>query len=133
MDQPPIDIPDHPDDDERCPECGNVMTQDWEGDPDVIGGTRELSVCSKCPVVIAADQWHEDFLKEIVRSSDPELIVSVPVATLKKLAGACHAAAQWYGAGRVMNEPGAGPMAKEMIDLLGEVEDLILNAQGRQR
>jgi hypothetical protein len=46
-----LDRWDAQDDDGRpnCPTCGEPMTHDWEGDPDVIGGTRDFYICEECP------------------------------------------------------------------------------------
>lgn len=32
----------------RNPDCGGRLVNDWEGDPDVIGGTRDLLTCREC-------------------------------------------------------------------------------------
>lgn len=33
-----------------CPECGGRMVPDWEGDPNVINGTRDLLTCPDCGI-----------------------------------------------------------------------------------
>lgn len=50
--QPDIPVPDEPDDVRYCPECGGRMVNDWEGDPNVINGTRDLLTCRDCGVSI---------------------------------------------------------------------------------
>lgn len=36
------------DDRPRCPECGAPCVRDWDGDPGVIGGTRDFFTCPEC-------------------------------------------------------------------------------------
>ena len=31
-----------------CEECGCTMNPDWDGDPDVINGTRDFWTCPEC-------------------------------------------------------------------------------------
>lgn len=40
------------DDAKICPECSGKMVADWEGDPNVINGTRDLLTCQECGISI---------------------------------------------------------------------------------
>jgi hypothetical protein len=56
----------------------------------------------------------------------PGPTVAVPVDVIRSCIQAAKAAAFWYGAGRGLNEPGAGPNAAAMVRLRAGLETLLL-------
>lgn len=48
QDDIPIPTDDDHDDSPHCPECRTPMLHDWEGDPEVINGTRDFWTCPEC-------------------------------------------------------------------------------------